>query len=128
MPSPVEQIEDLLESARTGEVGDSAAFENLGDGEMTIDRLLELVRVTEEAECIFDHIDVLASLTKAGYGRVRGQLKDATDVNLNQLDAAVREAREKLKEERRRQEAERAGLPVTRIADHRSSSEFAVQD
>jgi hypothetical protein len=122
MPSPVEQIEDLLESARTGEAGDSSVSEHLSDREMTIDRLLELVRMTEEAEHVFEHIDVLASLSKADYGRVRGQLKDAADVNLNQLDAAIREAREKLKEERRRQEAERAGLPVIRITNHHPSS------
>jgi hypothetical protein len=121
MPSPVEQIEDLLESARTGEAGDSSVSEHLSDREMTIDRLLELVRMTEEAEHVFEHIDVLASLSKADYGRVRGQLKDATDVNLNQLDAAIREAREKLNEKRRREEVENYDVPTVQVTGHPSS-------
>jgi len=58
-----------------------------------VDELLSLVKETEAAKDIYRNIEVLGAASKSDYGRIRGELKDATGVNLNQLDAAVREAR-----------------------------------
>ncbi len=93
-----------------------------------VDELLSLVKETEAAKDIYRNIEVLGAASKSDYGRIRGGLKDATGVNLNQLDAAVREAREEAEKRRkeeareaRREEVEAAGTPTVQVTGRPSS-------
>ncbi len=98
-----------------------------------VDALLDLVRRTGDAEDIFKNVEVLGAASKADYGRVREQLKDAADVNLNLLDSAVREARDELSKQKkqearkaRREEAEGTDVPTVQLTGR--PSEDVVDD
>lgn len=95
---------------------------------LNVDDLLSLVQETEAAEDIYRNIDVLGAASKADYGRVRKKLKNATDVNLNQLDAAVREERDEIEarrrekaQEARQEEAEETDVPTIEVTGRCSS-------
>lgn len=72
-----------------------------GQSGMTADELAEEA-IRKGPHVVFENIEVLARASEAKYQEVREKLKQTTDVNLNGLAAARREAAERLEEEKRK--------------------------
>ncbi|MCS4174576.1 hypothetical protein [Salinibacter ruber] len=119
----------LMGAGSNKKAGNPASDESRSDRSTSdIDELLGLVRETGAPGDIYQNIETLGAASKAEYGRVRAQLKEATGVNLNQLDAAVREARDEINEKRkeeareaRREEAKAADTPTVQVTGRPSS-------
>ncbi len=119
----------LLGTGSSKKASDPASGEPRSNRSISdIDELLDLVRETGAPGDIYQNIEILGAASKADYGRVRAQLKEATGVNLNQLDAAVREARDEIDEKRkeeareaRREEAKAADTPTVQVTGRPSS-------
>jgi 5S rRNA maturation endonuclease (ribonuclease M5) len=88
------ELLDLVEQA--------SALERQPD---TLDELIQLVEENEEAEDVFRNIELLAAAEAAQYSRAKSRIKEATGINLNDLQREVRQARKRLEEEQ--QQAER---------------------
>lgn len=96
----------------------------------TAEELLEKCREIGQVDTIFSSVDALASLPQGEYATIKRDLKAATGVNLNDLEAAVQEARAELEKARtdeaiegRRKELEKAPESVV-VVRRRPSTEI----
>lgn len=96
----------------------------------TLDDLLALADETGDPRDVFQHIAILASASIAGYASAKQPLKDATGINLNDLEKAVNAEREKVDAAVKEQEAvdranalQKAGTKIIPI-DNRASAEI----
>lgn len=119
----------LGSSASEGRSTSGNRASNSGGDVSDVDELVAVVRETGTVEDIYNNVGVLARGGRVEYARVRKQLKEETGVNLNQLDAAVREARQTLEEKQRREArsarrkaAEEQDVPIVQVTGRQSST------
>lgn len=92
------------------------------------EELVSLCEQKEEARIAFEHIDLLAEASSDKFASFKRRLKNATGINLNDLQSALRSARERLesaREEKRREERrdrlEESGAPTVVVSERPSS-------
>lgn len=104
-------VTDFLENGHSVEelrelVSETDPFEPPPD---TVDEVVDRAFEEEDPSVVFGNIDVLARADDTDFYAAREKLKEATGVNLNQLDKAVRKKSEELEQEQKR-EARQAGF------------------
>jgi len=94
----------------------------------TAEELVSLCEQKGEDAIAFEHVDLLAEAPSDKFTSFKRRLKDATGVNLNDLQSAVRTARERLKSarekkrrEERRDRLEASGAPTVVVSERPSS-------
>jgi hypothetical protein len=80
----------------------------------SLDEMVSLCEDHGQPDFIFEHIETIARAPLSEYARVKPKLKSATGVNLNDLEAAVQEARSRLEKEERKQERSERRRALTR--------------
>ena len=92
------------------------------------DELIQRCEETGDADLAFQNIQLIAALDLSEYPRAKKRLKEATDINLNELEAAIQEERSRLQDEhakeareKRRQQLEEKGKRTIRITGRQSS-------
>jgi len=79
--------------------------------------LLSQAKAQDSADAVFLSAEKLARLSAAAYGSIKGQLKEALGkkLNLNDLEAAVKEARKNLRRKRWKQRGQNGDQALPRI-------------
>lgn len=100
------------------------------DARAQVDKALAGVKETKDPAPIWGAVSALAALGKADYARVKADIKAALgkSLNLNDLDAAVREARASARAEAKKTRRPASGLPVIVTTDRplREQTEDAI--
>lgn len=96
------------------------------DEPMTADELVEKA-IARGPAVVFENIEVLARAPEATYQKARARLKAETDINLNALASARREAMGRLAEQHKKQkrrELEDENIPFIQVDANRPSREL----